>query len=176
MSYAAWSVVFGEQPSAAKWNILGANDASFNDGSGFNISNPVTAASTSHLELTPGTNKFVKIAVLRQSDTTNAYKNKSVILTGWGVITPGVTGAASEAVTFGITFDQLPIVVACSGGDNAASTTYGQGGFNIKKITCEAASILTTGFTPVLLTVDSTNWAAGNTVFYQWIAIGEVTA
>lgn len=34
MSYTSWSVVFGEQPSAAKWNILGANDASFNDGSG----------------------------------------------------------------------------------------------------------------------------------------------
>ncbi len=34
MSYAAWSVVFGEQPSAAKWNILGTNDSSFNDGTG----------------------------------------------------------------------------------------------------------------------------------------------
>lgn len=29
MSYAAWSVIFGEQPSAAKWNILGTNDAYF---------------------------------------------------------------------------------------------------------------------------------------------------
>jgi N-acetylneuraminic acid mutarotase len=36
MAYASWSVVFGEQPSAAKWNILGANDASFNDGTGLN--------------------------------------------------------------------------------------------------------------------------------------------
>lgn len=34
MSYQSWSVVFGEQPSAAKWNILGSNDASFNDGTG----------------------------------------------------------------------------------------------------------------------------------------------
>lgn len=33
-AYASWSVVFGEQPSAAKWNILGTNDASFNDGTG----------------------------------------------------------------------------------------------------------------------------------------------
>jgi hypothetical protein len=30
MAYAAWSVAFGEQPSAAKWNILGTNDAHFN--------------------------------------------------------------------------------------------------------------------------------------------------
>lgn len=34
MAYQSWSVVFGEQPSAAKWNILGTNDASFNDGTG----------------------------------------------------------------------------------------------------------------------------------------------
>lgn len=34
MSYVSWSVVYGEQPSAAKWNILGSNDASFNDGTG----------------------------------------------------------------------------------------------------------------------------------------------
>lgn len=34
MAYASWSVVFGEQPSATKWNILGTNDSSFNDGSG----------------------------------------------------------------------------------------------------------------------------------------------
>lgn len=34
MSYASWSVSYGEQPSAAKWNILGTNDASFNDGTG----------------------------------------------------------------------------------------------------------------------------------------------
>ena len=34
MGYVAWSVVFGEQPTAAKWNILGENDESFNDGTG----------------------------------------------------------------------------------------------------------------------------------------------
>lgn len=34
MAYQSWSVVFSEQPSAAKWNILGTNDASFNDGTG----------------------------------------------------------------------------------------------------------------------------------------------
>lgn len=32
MSYTAWSVVFGEQPTAAKWNQLGSNDAGFKDG------------------------------------------------------------------------------------------------------------------------------------------------
>lgn len=35
MAYASWSVVFGEQPSAAKWNILGTNDAHFNTRLGY---------------------------------------------------------------------------------------------------------------------------------------------
>lgn len=34
MSYTAWSVVFGEVPTETKWNLLGANDDSFNDGTG----------------------------------------------------------------------------------------------------------------------------------------------
>lgn len=42
MAYNVWSVVFGEQPSAAKWNLLGGNDAEFNgmiqrSGSGINL-------------------------------------------------------------------------------------------------------------------------------------------
>lgn len=46
MAYTAWSVSFGEQPSAAKWNILGTNDASFNDGTGIGT-NAIAAASLS---------------------------------------------------------------------------------------------------------------------------------
>src|ERR1043165_2508922 len=37
MGYSSWSVAFGEQPSAAKWNILGTNDAAFNDSTGINL-------------------------------------------------------------------------------------------------------------------------------------------
>lgn len=40
MAYASWSVSFGEQPSAAKWNILGTNDAYFDayiDRAGFPV-------------------------------------------------------------------------------------------------------------------------------------------
>ena len=44
MAYAAWSVAFGEQPSASKWNILGTNDAAFNNGTGITaLSHAVTA-------------------------------------------------------------------------------------------------------------------------------------
>lgn len=65
MAYASWSVVFGEQPSAAKWNILGTNDASFNDGTGI-----ATAAITS----------------LKLSTTIacRAYRNAAATVTGGG--------------------------------------------------------------------------------------------
>jgi hypothetical protein len=36
--YATWSVIAGEQPTTAKWNILGSNDGAFNTGQGFNDS------------------------------------------------------------------------------------------------------------------------------------------
>ncbi len=38
MAYASISFVYGETPSASKWNILGTNDASFNDGTGIAVS------------------------------------------------------------------------------------------------------------------------------------------
>lgn len=83
MAYVAWSVVFGEQPSAAKWNILGQNDASFNDGTGLGNqiitpnklatgaaaatqANSGTTTSTSYtatLGGTPGTNPAVTVNI-----------------------------------------------------------------------------------------------------------------
>lgn len=44
MAYTFWSVVFGEQPSASKWNILGTNDAGFRDGTNFALNNNVIPA------------------------------------------------------------------------------------------------------------------------------------
>jgi len=46
MAYTSWSVVYGEQPSAAKWNILGTNDASFADGTGLNTGSVQQRVST----------------------------------------------------------------------------------------------------------------------------------
>jgi len=54
MAYQSWSVVFGEQPSAAKWNILGTNDAAFNDGSGFPNTIGSDALVAAQTDSTPG--------------------------------------------------------------------------------------------------------------------------
>lgn len=132
---------------------------------------------TGHIALKAQGSKLVKSTVLRQDDTTNTYQSgNTVMLTGWGVVTPGVSSTAFETVTFGVTFLQRPIVVATYGGDHASSTTYGAAtnATAIKLATCRAYTITTTTFRVEINTTDATNWSAGNTVFYQWTAIGEI--
>lgn len=138
--------------------------------------NTISSNGANHITLSAGSSKLVKTTVLRQDDTTNTYQSgNTVMLSGWGVITPGASAVASEAVNFGVTFTQNPIVILTSGGDSVAGTTYGSGGANIKdSIVPEAIGVLTTGFTARLQARDNTNWAAGNTVFYQWLAFGEI--
>jgi len=179
MAYSADTFVADEQPTTAKWNKLWSNDASFNDGSGLNnISNPITANSANHLVLTPGTNKLVKIAVLRQDDTTGTYKNNSIILTGYGVQAITTAGSTyNESVTYGITFDQRPIVNMTHGGDapTASGSAYGTGTNGIAaRWACKAVNITTTTFYAYHYTSDAAAIGANGFSWYQWLAIGEL--
>lgn len=79
MAYAAFSVVFGEQPSAAKWNILGTNDASFNDGTGIATSAITTA-------------KIANAAITSEKLAPTIYQNLSVSY-------PSISSAAYTDVT-----------------------------------------------------------------------------
>lgn len=118
-------------------------------------------------------NGLTKCSVLRQDDTSNAYKHNSVILSGWGVIAGAGTAVVSETVTFGITFAARPIVVLSPGGDHASTANYGDGGNAIQGLTAgKAHTIATTSF--VAYMAANGNWSASNRVFYQWIAIGEL--
>lgn len=157
-----------DHSSASKGGNLGAVTATSL------TTNTIAANGANHLALSAGASKLVKTSVLRQDDTTNTYQlGNSVIITGWGVITPGVTSVVTETVNFGVTFLQNPIVVAICGGDAAAATTYGSGGNNIQgSIATKAYSITTTSF--IIHMAAAGNYAAGNTVFYQWMAIGEL--
>ena len=94
MAYASWSVVFGEQPSAAKWNILGTNDASFNDGTGIaglykNLltadSNPYKFSAYRNAAATTGAGSFAKITF-----DTELYDTNNNFATG--TYTAPVTG------------------------------------------------------------------------------------
>lgn len=176
------SLVFGNSPTIVTPTVASFTNAQHDHSSaagggslGTVSAVSITAVGANHLPLSAGTNKLVKSTVLRQDDTTNTYQvGNSVMLTGWGIITPGVAASATEAVNFGVTFLQRPIVLLSSGGDHASATTYGSGGVNIKQQYGLAVNITTTTFNAFIRSTDGTNWAAGNTVFYQWIAIGEI--
>ena len=109
MAYAAFSVSFGEQPSAAKWNILGTNDSSFNDGTGSPLSGAATA-NVAASETTTSTNYttagFTALAV------TVTVPNDGKLLIGYGAsqtfnntsaaftwLTPVVSGANTLAAS-----------------------------------------------------------------------------
>lgn len=70
MAYTAWSVVFGEQPTAAKWNQLGTNDAGFKDGT--NIDN--LAILTRHIAALNVTKAKIEAAVTDLFDYSTTEK------------------------------------------------------------------------------------------------------
>lgn len=181
MAYSADSFVADEQPTTAKWNKLWNNDASFNDGSGLNnIQNAITANSSNHLQLVAGTNKLVKLTALRQDNTTNAYKTNAVLLYGWGFILGTSDRHASETVTFGITFDAAPTVVASAAGARVGSDPSAVSDLNspssgdLDAVTCDASQPTTTTF---VAEIANANNNLNNTVRYgyAWHAIGELT-
>jgi len=117
MAYTAWSVVFGEQPSAAKWNILGENDASFNDGTGIAdgaiTGDKLDTASVVHKTSTPAGN----------SDSTGSFAT-------WGsTTTVDVPTWANRAIVMATiqnyynstatTFGEVRVVI---GSDNGATS------------------------------------------------------
>lgn len=90
MAYAAFSVVFGEQPSAAKWNILGTNDASFNDGTGIGDA----TITPDHLATGAAT------AVVATSQTTTSSSYTDLATVGPAVtVTIGANGIALVSVS-----------------------------------------------------------------------------
>ncbi len=140
----------------------------------------VSAATTKKITLkdllsTPNTIDGTAInsyKVVRQNDATNTTETAARILTGWGVIIPGAVNTAIESVTFNTPFSSPPIVLISPGGDHASAATYGAGGGNIQAFTSEAIAVAATGFTSYNRTTSAASWNVGNTVFYQWIAIG----
>lgn len=110
--------------------------------------------------------------ITRQDNTTNSTESTARVLTGWGLITPGVATIATELVTFNSAFTSPPIVMATYGGDTTGATsTYGSGAATVQNAYATAILVTATTFT-IRLVSPGGSWAAGNTVYYQWIAIG----
>lgn len=92
MAYTSWSVAFGEQPSAAKWNQLGGNDAAL-------------AAGYGRLRYRQGGSATNWSTV----GTTNYDYSTSTVIMQCGTI---LSNASPKTVTFGTAFAQVPLVWA----------------------------------------------------------------
>lgn len=114
---------------------------------------------------------YAPLTVQRRNNTANVGET-SVVQTGWVNATPGVVNAISITVTFPVAYTAAPIVVATFGGDSTGATsTLGSGTVAVNNAFAEAVSITTTNFV-LRIATPGANWAAGNTVYAQWIAIG----
>ncbi len=94
MSYTAWSVVYGEQPTAAKWNQLGANDAGFKDGT--NIDS--LAITTAKLDTSAVTTPKLKPSTINYKDAggSNFTTTSASYVDITGMSTTYTTGATAE--------------------------------------------------------------------------------
>lgn len=177
MAYASWSVTFGEQPSAAKWNILGTNDASFNDGSGIQPSNPIIAASGGLDLRGNGTNGV--LLQLRTKEVSTANTRSSLKFeVGMDFIEGDGTSRISKAITFPTAFSTA--VVAILFGNNGVNlaadpTTIADGtatwGANTV-VHFSSEDVTVSGFTAWVHRSDSTVMAAGNRFLFSYLAIG----
>lgn len=154
MAYQSWSVVFGEQPSAAKWNILGTNDASFN-----------TA-------LTLG----------RQNNTSNSQVTDQLIQFGWGFVAgDGASRSVTETVTFPTAYSVIPIVLISDIGVKGSSDPTDPGDTSAGATHTWKADLDDTSTTTATIRI-SRNSADGadpgvlptaSRYLYTWLAIGD---
>lgn len=112
MAYQSWSVVFGEQPSAAKWNILGTNDASFNDGTGIGT-NAITTTKIANAQITASklaTGASVANVATDQPTTSTSYTDLA-------------TSGPAVTVTIGANLMAL-VIVSCDVNNNGQFNSY----------------------------------------------------
>ncbi len=108
MAYTAWSVVFGEQPTAAKWNQLGANDAGFKDGTNIDAGAIITAkiadANVTSSKLSLDWTENILAANFGTSSTSYVDTGMKVTLAAIGtwLIICEIRGLSASAGQFGV--------------------------------------------------------------------------
>lgn len=180
MAYAVWSVIAGEQPTAAKWNILGTNGASFNDGTGIGdnaiLTRHVTDANITSPKLTEAFFRGRQQALLANTTPTGL-----TVQFGWSFVTgTGVSLRASKTITFPTAFSVTPIVFMSTIGIRSGSDPAAIGDFT--KITdvlgdngwaFEPSAISISTFVATI-NRDVGNIPNTSRLGFSWIAIGTV--
>lgn len=185
-----WNVVDGEQPSASKWNILGQNDASLNDGSAFHLlrGQPIRAKEFSGTERimigndywpSSSGNTGIKFNRLPYKNDTADIRRSYVMQAGWGYLPEPASGdAAGETVLFPESFDQIYYVKVSYNGrrTNAIPTdiTDSNAGEINSAVVFKAKLVTNFGFQANMNITDaSTTFNRGDYYIYSWIAFGE---
>lgn len=115
MAYVPINFVFGEQPSAAKWNILAANDAAFNSGGGV-LPTGLSLSGSITTDTNPGS-----------GGGTRNFLNLGGLKICWGltaVSTPiTINSNITQGITLPTTYSSTPIAYVTSHipGDNRIS-------------------------------------------------------
>jgi len=129
-----------------------------------------------HLVLTPESSKLVKIQVLRQDNISNAYKNNTIFLSGWGYIQGDGTIQVLESVSFGITFSALPILLTAQL-HRKGSAPANIGEFDVPTpavVQSRSLNITISGFDSYIRSEGGTTLAVGTYHGYSWLAVGEL--
>lgn len=164
MAYQAWSVVFGEQPSAAKWNILGTNDAAFYNGGGVTSNGLVENFFRGRVQLD------------NNNSITNSAPTGLTVQFGWVQIIGNGTTNISQTVTFGQAFSTLYYVGATFIGATATDSTPAT---SIIDFEVSSAAIYASTDSQSTTTANirlGTTATFANTRYYgaSWMAIGVV--
>lgn len=165
MAYAAFSVVFGETPSAAKWNILGTNDAEFNS-----MIHHTAGGLTTLNDVRYQNENSLVIASSTQDNVLKQY--------GWGQITGDGTANIIKTVTFPTEFDTVlwaasgAIARSTSATVAASSITDLTVGFTSEAVSCSYDDLTTTTMRCILGRSDGGGFTSGAEYGFWWEAIG----
>jgi len=165
MAYNSWSVTYGEQPSATKWNYLGTNDAFFED---FIIgTNGVHAAWTSW------TPSYTNLTVGNGTNASKYIKYGTTVF-----FTVSFTLGSTSSVGSNPTFSSLPVTPATlSTGEIVGHGTFrdatGNNYFSVlwySGSTYQLIRVQVSGTDLIYIGISSTSpftWTTSDNIFYR---------
>lgn len=142
------------------------------------IAGAITQTGTAdHITLTPGTSKLVKLASLRHDNTTDTYKNNTVILTGWGFTVGDNSNpvTVSKTITLGVTFSEVPVVIVTAIGYKDSSDPTSIDNFTQTGGYIPSVGGLTTGaFNCQSYNMGGTAISSARRCGFSWVVIGTI--